>query len=424
LLLRNLRQIVAISLLTLCMAQVANGYSVLTHEQVVDLSWKDQIRPLLLKRYPGASEVDLKYAHAFAYGGCVIQDLGYYPFGSRQFSDLVHYARSGEFVENLLAESQDLNEYAFALGALSHYAADTSGHPAVNRSVAIIFPKLRAKYGDVVTFEDDPKAHLRTEFGFDVAQVAKNRYTADSYHDFIGFEVAKPLLERAFRKTYGIELGDVFKDVDLAIGTYRRSVSSIIPEMTKVALATRRADIVKETPNFEKREFLYHLSRADYEKEWGKSYRSPGAGARIMAFLLRIMPRIGVFKGLGFKVPTRQTEDLYIASVNDTIEMYDGFLTKLRAGKKLDLPNMDFDTGKKTVAGEYRLTDQTYSKLIRTLNERKFDHLTPELRADILKFYADPKAKIETKKDVEQWQKTLDSLRALRATEPVVTRGE
>ncbi len=419
-----MKQIAAISLLTLCMAQVANGYSVLTHEQVVDLAWKDQIRPLLLKRFPGASEVDLKYAHAFAYGGCVIQDLGYYPFGSRQFSDLVHYARSGEFVENLLAESQDLNEYAFALGALSHYAADTSGHPAVNRSVAIVFPKLRAKYGDVVTFEDDPKAHLRTEFGFDVAQVAKNRYTADSYHDFIGFEVAKPLLERAFQKTYGIELGDVFKDVDLAIGTYRRAVSKVIPEMTKVALATRRVDIVKETPNFEKREFLYHLSRAEYEKDWGKSYQSPGVGARIMAFLLRIMPRIGLFKGLGFKVPTRQTEDLYIASVNDTIEMYDGFLTKLRAGKKLDLPNMDFDTGKKTLAGEYRLTDQTYSKLIRKLDERKFDHLTPELRADILKFYADPKAKIETKKDAEQWQKTQDSLRALRATEPVVTRGE
>jgi len=337
---------------------------------------------------------------------------------------LVHYVRSGDFVENLLSESQDLNEYAFALGALSHYAADNSGHPAVNHSVAIMFPKLRAKYGDSVTYADDPKAHIRTEFGFDVAQVAKNRYTADTYHDFIGFEVAKPLLERAFQKTYGIELGDVFKDADLAIGTYRRSVSRVIPEMTRVALATRRADIVKETPNFEKREFLYHLSRADYEKDWGKSYQKPGVGARIMAFLLRIVPRIGPFKALGFKVPTRQTEDLYIASVNDTIEMYDGLLTKLRAGEKLDLPNMDFDTGKKTVAGEYPLTDETYSKLIRKLDERKFDHLTPDLRADLLKFYANPKAEIETKKDEQEWQKTLDSLRALRATEPLPTPGE
>ena len=421
--LRNLRRIAVIAFLMICLAQVADGYSVLTHEQIVDLAWKDHIRPLLLKRYPKATEEEMKYAHAFAYGGCVIQDLGYYPFGSRQFSDLVHYVRSGDFVENLLAESQDLNEYAFALGALSHYAADNSGHPAVNHSVAIMFPKLRAKYGDSVTYEDDPKAHIRTEFGFDVAQVAKNRYTADAYHDFIGFEVAKPLLERAFQKTYGIELGDVFKDADLAIGTYRRSVSRIIPEMTRVALATRRADMVKETPNFEKREFLYHLSRADYEKAWGKSYQQPGAGARIMAFLLRFVPRIGPFKALGFKVPTRQTEDLYIASVNDTIEMYDGLLSKLRAGEKLELPNMDFDTGKKTVAGEYRLTDETYSKLIRKLDERKFDHLNAGLRADILKFYADPKAQIETKKDAQEWQKTLDSLRALRATEPRPTPG-
>ena len=415
---RKSRRIAVIAFLMICLAQVADGYSVLTHEQIVDLAWNDHIRPLLLKRYPKSTEEEMKKAHAFAYGGCVIQDLGYYPFGSRQFSNLVHYVRSGDFVENLLTESQDLNEYAFALGALSHYAADNSGHPAVNHAVAITFPKLRAKYGESVTYEDDPKAHIRTEFGFDVAQVAKNRYSANAYHDFIGFEVAKPLLERAFEKTYGIELGDAFKDLDLAIGTFRRSVSTIIPEMTRVALATRRADIVKETPNFEKREFLYHLSRADYEKAWGKSYQKPGVGARIMAFLLRFVPRIGPFKALGFKVPTRKTEDLYIASVNDTIEMYDGLLTKLRAGEQLELPNLDFDTGKKTVAGEYRLTDETYSKLIRKLDERKFDHLTPDLRADVLKFYADPKANTEMKKDEKEWQKTLDSLRALRATEP------
>jgi hypothetical protein len=410
--------------LILALAQVVNGYSVLTHEQVVDLAWKDHIAPLLMKRFPQTTPDELKKAHAFAYGGCVIQDLGYYPFGSKQFSDLVHYVRSGDFVANLLGESKDVDEYAFALGALAHYSSDISGHPAVNRAVAIEFPKLRAKYGDIVTYEDNPKAHLSTEFGFDVTQVAKNRYTADAYHDFIGFEVAKPLLERVFQKTYGMELGDVFKSVDLAIGSYRRSVSGVIPQMTKVALATHRADIVKETPNFEKREFLYHLSRADYEKEWGTDYQRPGVGARILAFLFRIVPKIGPFRGLGFKVPTRQTEDLYIASVNDTSERYSKLLQKLRAGEKLELPNMDFDTGKKTIAGEYRLTDEAYSKLIRKLDERKFDLLTPELRADVLQFYADPKAQIATKKDAEQWQKTLDSLRALEATNSIAEKGE
>ncbi|MFL6299684.1 MAG: zinc dependent phospholipase C family protein [Terriglobales bacterium] len=418
-----LRRSVAL-IAVLALAPVANGYSVLTHEQIVDLAWKGNIAPLLMKRFPQTTPEELKRAHAFAYGGSVIQDLGYYPFGSKQFSDLVHYVRSGDFVENLLNDAKDVNEYAFALGALSHYSSDLSGHPAVNRAVAIEFPKLRAKYGDVVTYEDNPKAHLSTEFGFDVTQVAKNRYTADAYHDFIGFEVAKPLLERAFQKTYGMELGDVFKSVDLAIGSYRRSVSSVIPEMTKVALATRKADLVRETPNFEKREFLYHLSGADYEKEWGKSYEHPGIGARILAFLFRMVPKIGPLRGLDYKVPSRKTEDLYVASVNDTIEKYDDLLRKLRAGEKIELPNMDFDTGKETFAGEYRLTDEAYSKLIRKLDERKFDLLTSELRDDVLQFYADPKAQIATKKDAEQWQKTLDSLRALKATTAVAIRGQ
>ena len=78
-----------------------------------------------------------------------------------------------------------------------------------------------------VTYADDPKAHIRTEFGFDMTQVAKNRYTSDRYHDFIGFEVSKPLLERAFLETYGLKLEDIDGDTDLAIGSFRRAVSVI-----------------------------------------------------------------------------------------------------------------------------------------------------------------------------------------------------
>src|SRR5580765_6988702 len=135
---------------------MCGAYSVLTHEQIVDLVWKDDIQPLLLQRFPGSSAEDLRKAHAFAYGGSLVQDMGYYPFGNKDFSDLTHYVRSGDFIIKLLDESNDLNEYAFALGALAHYSADNMGHPAINKSVAIAFPKLRAKYGDVVTYEDNP----------------------------------------------------------------------------------------------------------------------------------------------------------------------------------------------------------------------------------------------------------------------------
>src|SRR5215467_8852974 len=226
-----------------------SAYSVLTHEQVVDLAWEDHIQPMLLERFPQLTPDDLRRAHAFAYGGSLVQDMGYYPFGKKYFSDLLHYVRAGDFVEVLLDEAHEINEYAFALGALAHYSSDNVGHPVVNKVVALEFPKLHAKYGDEVTYADDPKAHIRTEFGFDMVQVAKNRYTSDRYHDFIGFEIAKPQLERAFLKTYGLKLGDVLGDEDLAIGTFRRAVSTFVPAMTRVALLNRRAELVKDTPN-------------------------------------------------------------------------------------------------------------------------------------------------------------------------------
>src|SRR5580704_7785318 len=198
------------------------AYSVLTHEEIVDLAWKDNLQPLLKKRFPSATDDDLKRAHAFAYGGSVMQDMGYYPFGSKYFSDLTHYVRSGDFVVNLVKEANDLDEYAFALGALAHYSSDNCGHPTVNQAVGIEFPKLAKKYGKEVTYEDNPKAHIRTEFGFDVTQVAKNRYTSDRYHDFIGFEISQPVLDRAFQDTYNIPLNSLISNEDLAIGTFRR----------------------------------------------------------------------------------------------------------------------------------------------------------------------------------------------------------
>src|ERR1035437_5302344 len=242
------------------------AYSVLTHEEIVDLLWSGEIRPLLLKRYPGLSEDQIKEAHAYAYGGAVIQDLGYYPFGHKDFSNLVHYVRSGDFVLELLLESQDANEYAFALGALSHYASDIAGHPAVNQSVAIAYPKLRAKFGQSVRYAQDKTAHLKTEFGFDTLQVAKNRYASQQYHDFIGFQVSKPLLERAFPVVYGVELKDVLTHEDLAVGSYRFSVNELIPQMTRVALQTHKKDLMRETPNFSKQKFLYRLSRSATKK--------------------------------------------------------------------------------------------------------------------------------------------------------------
>src|SRR6202049_1722950 len=319
-------RVVASVLMVLMCSGGSSAYSVLPHEEIVDLLWSDEIRPLLLKRHPGLSEEQITNAHAYAYGGAVLQDLGYYPFGSREFSNLVHYVRSGDFVRELLLESRDANEYAFALGALAHYASDITGHPAVNQAVAIEYPKLRARFGNSVRYAQDKTAHLKTEFGFDMVQVAKNRYASQQYHDFIGFQVSKPLLERAFPIVYGVELKDVLAHEDLAIGSYRFAVSRMIPEMTQVALQTHKKDLMSETPDFAKRKFLYRLSRSDYEKDWGKDYTKPGFGTRVLSTLLRYMPKIGPFKALAFNNPTPQTEDLYFKSINTSVDQYRAFL--------------------------------------------------------------------------------------------------
>jgi Zinc dependent phospholipase C len=411
-------RVVALFLVLVMGSGALFAYSVLTHEEIVDLLWSDEIRPLLLKRYPGLSEDQIKEAHAYAYGGAVIQDLGYYPFGSTEFSELVHYVRSGDFVHELLLESTDVNEYAFALGALAHYASDITGHPAVNQAVAIEYPKLRAKFGKSVRYAQDKTAHLKTEFGFDTVQVAKNRYASERYHDFIGFKVSKPLLERAFPVVYGLELKDVLAHEDLAISSYRFSVSQLIPQMTQVALQTHKKDIMREEPNFAKKKFLYRLSRSAYEKEWGKDYTKPGFGTRILSTLLRYMPRIGPFKGLGFKNPTPQTEDMYFKSINATVDQYRIFLHAVGTDSLL-LPNCDFDSGQATQAAEYSLTDDTYAKLLGQLSSRKFDRTTPELRHNILDFYSDLAASIETKKDQADWKDVLTELDQLKAMTPV-----
>ena len=408
----------AVLLATLLCASGSFAYSVLTHEEIIDLVWTDELRPLLLQRFPGLTEEQITEAHAYAYGGAVIQDLGYYPFGNVEFSNLVHYVRSGDFVRELLSQSQDANEYAFALGALAHYASDIAGHPAVNQSVSIQYPKLRAKYGNSVRYAQDHTAHLKTEFGFDMVQVAKNRYASQQYHDFIGFQVSKPLLERTFPVIYGLELKDVMTHEDLAVGSYRYAISRMIPQMTQIALRTHKKDMMKESPTFAKKKFLYRLKRSEYEKAWGKDYTKASFSTEFWSVVLRYMPKIGPFKALAFNNPTQQTEDLYFKSINTTVDQYRAYLRQVRIGS-LELANSDFDTGKPTKAAEYSLTDDTYARLLGQLADKKFNLTSTGLRDNVLQFYSDLSAPIETKKDQGRWQSVLTSLDQLKLITPV-----
>jgi hypothetical protein len=383
-----------VALAVLFVTPTASAYSVLSHEANIDALWDSSIKPLLRQKFPLATPADLQHARAYAYGGSVIQDLGYYPFGNHFFSNLVHYVRTGDFVEALLRDAGDLEEYAFALGALAHYAADNLGHPvAVNRAVPMMYPKLKQQYGDIVTYAESPKSHILVEFSFDVLQVAAGSYAPEAYHDFIGFEVSKQLLDRAFLETYGLKVHDLFFDEDLTIGTYRYAVSQAIPQMTNVAWQQKHDVINKAAPGATRQQFVFNLNRQDYEKQFGARYKKPNMLIRILAFLYHLVPRFGPFSVLTFKPPTPEAEKLFVDSFQQARDRFHQSLDALAAGR-LTLPNTDFDTGKPTLRGEYALADDTYDHLLDKLADRKFADVPSALRANISRYYAsaDPPA--------------------------------
>ena len=390
------------------------AYAVLAHEAIVDSVWDTSLRPLLLKRFPDATGPELKEAHGYVYGGAIIQDMGYYPHGSFFFSDLSHYVRSGDFVLALLRDAKDINGYAFALGALAHYVADNDGHPiGTNRAVPILYPKLKKKYGDSVTYEQDKLAHVKTEFGFDVLEVARGRYAPDSYHDFIGFEVAAPLLEQAFQETYGLDLKEVLSNEDKVIGSYRHDVSQLLPKATRVAWSLKKNDILKDQPGITKRKFLYNLSKASYQKNWGKEYQPPTFGEKFLAFLFRILPKFGPLKVLQLRTPTPETEKMFEASFNATLDRYRQLLDQVGTDQ-LQPPNQNFDTGQITGPGQYRLNDETHAKLLGELAKQNFRGASPEVRAELLQFFGHPDAPYAIKRKPKEWAKVQAELEQLK----------
>jgi hypothetical protein len=415
---RGARKVAALAALAgaclLLLPRDADAYSALAHEAIVDAAWDASIAPALRARF-SLTAADLRRARAFAYGGSLIQDIGYYPFSSRFFGDLTHYVRSGDFVEALLRQSADANEYAFALGALAHYAADNNGHPlAVNRAVPVLYPKLRAKFGEEVEYADSPAAHLKTEFGFDVLQVARGKYASEAYHDFIGFEVSKPVLERAFQSIYGLELKDVFGALDVAIGTFRWTVGTTIPAMTKVAWELKQKDIEALSPGITRERFNYTFTRAAYDKEWGTTYKRPGFGHRLLAVLFRIVPRFGPFKTAAFRPPTAETERWFIDSFNTTVERYRALIAAAQRGR-LQAENRNFDTGRPVRAGDYSLVDKTYAELVhRLVSGREKGTVPPAMVSNVKAFYANVDAPLETKKHKGDWARLLRELNQLQ----------
>jgi hypothetical protein len=392
----------------------AGAYSVLTHEELIDLAWNDSIRPLLLARFPHATEEQLVEAHAYAYGGSAIQDMGYYPFGKRLFSNLTHYARTGDFIAWLFRNAHNLNEYAFAVGALSHYLGDTIGHSqAVNPATALEFSGLRQEFGDSVTYGESPHAHIRTEFAFDIDELTDLAFAPPTYLERIGFKVPRKFLEQAFVSTYGFDIHEILGRARPALRSYRTSVRRFIPAFAEAEVVLHRHQFPSHPDDEAYRTFAERVARTNYERH-GKHYKGPGIRAHLLAVLVFLVPKIGGASDLAIKIPTPKTEEWYLQSVNHTLDTFRETLHKHLSNadpRSVPLANLDLDTGTPAKFGDYPLADQTYAHLVLRLASKSDRTIPADLKQNILQYYAGLETLAEANGQLRQQLETVKAMK-------------
>lgn len=407
----NALRLVLVACLLGSLPEVSPAYSVFSHQELIDLTWKDLLQPLLLKRFPQTTQAELQEAHAYAYGGCTIQDLGYYPFSNHFFSDLTHYVRSGDFIMTLLRDARTANEYAFALGALSHYVGDSVGHhDAVDPATALAFPKLARKYGAAVTYDENPHAHVRTEFAFDIDQLSKQRLAPGAYLRFIGLRVPDRLLAQAFEETYSLPLRDILGPRRPAIRSYRTSVRSFLPRFAHAETVLHRNDFLQDIPNDSTQAFLDHIAQADFQTLWNRYRHKAGIRTHLLALLILVVPKVGPASDLAIKIPTGHTQDLYVKSMNRSIAAYGGLLKQLAASPEFAQPiaNVNLDTGEKSQRDAYTLMDKTYARLLHEVTKDSQRSVASGLKQDILDYYSGANTPVAEKHSKASAQVTKD----------------
>jgi len=375
-------------LLLLAFARPAGAYSVLTHEELIDLTWADSIRPLLLERYPTLTPAQLREARAYAYGGCVIQDIGYYPFGKPFFSDLLHYVRSGDFIRSLFRNAQNADDVAFAIGALSHYFGDTIGHAdAVNPSVGKEFPELAARYGPNVNYAEGPHQHVRVEFAFDIDDIARHRLAPERYLNHIGFAVPMPLLARAFYDTYGLDFAKVLGAHRPTLRGYRFSVRTLLPRVAYAETLLNRKRLPADPPSAALDQFNQEIAKLAAAGNWA-SYRShAGFGTHLLADFLFILPKIGSLSDLALRGPSSSAEQDYVNSLMLTTTTLRQTLAQ--ATHSGTLPNKDLDTGDDVRPGTYPLEDYAYTDLLHRMTRDPSAPVPFGIKRDLLAYFSD-----------------------------------
>ncbi len=379
---------ILVLLLVLAYPRPAGGFSVLTHEELIDLTWADSIRPLLLKRYPNLTPAQLRAARAYAYGGCVIQDVGYYPFGTPLFSNLLHYVRSGDFIRALFREAKGPNDVAFAVGALAHYYGDTIGHPeAIDLAVANNFPKLAAKYGSNVNYAEGKREHVRTEFAFDVNDVTKHRLAPLGYLNHIGFAVPVPLLSRAFYDTYGLDLAKVLGEHRPTLQGYRFAVRTLLPRVVYAEALLHHKRMPPDVPSADLDEFTRQVAATAADDDWAKYRKHAGFGTHVLAGFIVILPKIGPLGDLAIVGPTSPAEQDYVKALMHTADAMRQALAQ--ATHPGGLPNKDLDTGDDVKPGTYSLEDYAYADLLHQMASDPSQAIPFGIKRDLLAYFSD-----------------------------------
>lgn len=461
---KPLRKIFLLLFLLVCSQRQGDAYSLLTHEQLIDLAWTNSIVPLLQSHYPNLTPAQLDEARAYAYGGCVIQDIGYYPFGDQSFSDLTHYVRAGDFIVALFRNAQNADELAFAVGALSHYIGDSVGHPvATNRAVPIEFPQLAAKYGTVVSYAQGRRQHVQTEFAFDIDEIAHHRVAPIRFLRHIGLRVATKQLALAYYQTYGLsEDFSVRRGRRFNVRGYRFAARTFIPRIAYAVTLLHRRHEPGDPDTPEYKEMVAEANTVNAENHWDTYRRKAGFETYALAGLIFILPKVGPLKLVSVKGPTTATEADYAHSVEVSITILRRMLnhfTPPADGRRVPdftppaamlpvlatvapnalllsrdprhpLPNRDLDTGRVVQPGGYPLTDSTYAHLVHRLAQNPNEAIPPGIKRDIEAYYADADAPIGTKKDAQRWAQlqtdlaTLATMKTSAEPQPYPTYGE
>jgi Zinc dependent phospholipase C len=402
--------------LLVMMPTTTQAFSVLAHQAIVDQAWDGTLVPAVRKRFPNVTQQELDDSRGYARGGSHLPDLGYFPLGSHLFTDLLHYVRTGDFYERALKEAGTPQEYAFALGMLAHYEADTIGHPeGTNLAVPIIYPELAEKHGASATYADSPSAHLETEFRFDVLQVAHRHEVPKLFEHSIEFKVPRDFLEREFQETYGFKLDDLFVNYDVAVNTYRWGFRTLIDEATGIAWELYRGDIQSLEPGIKRGDFVNEMSRADFVNEFGKAFLEPGYFARFVGFLGNLVPNIGPLKNLPYKPLPDNVKQIYFHAYRDSSNHYVKEISIVETGT-IVLPNLILDTGEPDRAGRYAPADKAYAELLDHHAQDHFAHMSKELGDNMLAHFHDRNAAVSFETDQSKRAKILNEVNELEST--------